>query len=169
VKFPGVNLDIGHVRNHSVAKSNTNQKWTAYNRLRGQYMSALEHAIPERFFNGPAKCNPQGTTSPVAGLPDCPQGISAVKAIGLAAAQGQKLYTITRQVYNDNPNIVSANLCNLSESTKQAIQNTLDAGYEMTRTRARSRRAAGAGVISFRGNEWSVVGTRHRTRCAAYC
>ena len=58
-------------------------------------MSALEHAIPERFFNDPAKCNPEGSTTPTAGLPACPQGISAVKSIGLAAQAGQKFYTIT--------------------------------------------------------------------------
>ncbi|WP_462391218.1 hypothetical protein [Acidovorax sp. Q11] len=67
----------------------------AYNRLRGQYMSALEHAVPERFFNDPQKCNLQGNTNPTPGLPDCPQGISAVKALGIAAAQGQRIYTIT--------------------------------------------------------------------------
>jgi hypothetical protein len=92
----------------------------------------MEHAIPERFFNDPSKCNPEGTTTPVAGLPACPQGISAVKAIGLAATQGQKIYTITGQVYNDNPGIVSSNLQDLSQSTKQGIQNALDAGYEVT-------------------------------------
>ena len=55
VSFPGVNMDIGHMRNLSWAKDNDEKKWIAYNRLRGQYMSALEHAIPERFFNDPVK------------------------------------------------------------------------------------------------------------------
>ena len=95
-------------------------------------MSALEHAIPERFFNDPAKCNTEGTTTPVIGLPACPQGISAVKAIGLAAAQGQKIYTITQEVYRNNPNIVNSNLSALSYSTKQGIQNALDAGNDVT-------------------------------------
>lgn len=95
-------------------------------------MSALEHAIPERFFNDPAKCNAEGTTTPVPGLPACPQGISAVKAIGLAAAQGQKIYTITQEVYRNNPNIVSSNLSALSYSTQQGIQNALAAGNEVT-------------------------------------
>jgi hypothetical protein len=132
VKFPGVNLDIGHVRPIGWSKDNTRDTWIAYNKLRGQYMSALEHAIPERFFNDPAKCNAEGTTTPVPGLPACPQGISAVKAIGLAAAQGQKIYTITQDIYRANPNIVNANLANLSQSTKQGIQNALDAGNEVT-------------------------------------
>ena len=132
VKFPGVNMDIGHIRPIGWSKDNDRNTWIAYNKLRGQYMSALEHAIPERFFNDPSKCNPDGTTTPIAGLPACPQGISAVKAIGLAAAQGQKIYTISPEVYRNNPSIVNTNLGALSQSTKQGIQNALDAGNEVT-------------------------------------
>jgi Transglutaminase-like superfamily len=132
VKFPGVNMDIGHVRPIGWSKDNDRATWIAYNKLRGQYMSALEHAIPERFFNDPSKCNAEGATAPIAGLPACPQGISAVKAIGLAAAQGQKIYTITQEVYRNNPNVVNTNLSALSYSTKQGIQNALDAGNEVT-------------------------------------
>lgn len=72
VTFPGVNLDVGHVRNLTWSKDNNPQDWVAYNRLRGQYMSALEHAIPERFFNNPNQYNATGTTTPIAGLPTCP-------------------------------------------------------------------------------------------------
>ena len=132
VTFPGVNMDIGHVRNITWAKDNDEKKWAAYNRLRGQYMSALEHAVPERFFNDPQKCNLQGASNPTAGLPDCPQGISAVKALGLAAAQGQRIYTITQKVYNDNPNIVNTALSAHSYDTQNRVQQSLDAGYEVT-------------------------------------
>ena len=132
VTFPGVNMDIGHVRNITWAKDNDDKKWVAYNRLRGQYMSALEHAVPERFFNDPSQCNLQGTTNPTAGLPDCPQGISAVKALGIAAAQGQRIYTITQKVYNDNPNIVNTALSAHSYDTQNRVQQSLDAGYEVT-------------------------------------
>ena len=95
VKFPGVNLDIGHIRNLTWTKDNDQKKWISYNLSRGQYMSALEHAVPERFFNDSNQCNIAGMNKTLLSLPDCPQGISAVKAIGLAAAQGQKIYTIT--------------------------------------------------------------------------
>ena len=132
VTFPGVNMDIGHVRNITWAKDNDDRKWVAYNRLRGQYMSALEHAVPERFFNDPQKCNLQGASNPTAGLPDCPQGISAVKALGIAAAQGQRIYTITQKVYNDNPGIVSNALSAHSWDTQNRVQQSLDAGYEVT-------------------------------------
>ena len=132
VSFPGVNLDIGHIRPIGYSKDNDQNTWIAYNKLRGQYMSALEHAIPERFFNDPTKCNPQGTTTPVAGLPECPQGISAVKAIGIAASQGQKIYTITKEVYAANPSIVSTALSAHSYSTQQAVQAALGNGHEVT-------------------------------------
>ena len=132
VTFPGVNIDIGHMRNITWAKDSDPQKWITYNKLRGQYMSALEHAVPERFFNDPAQCNLEGTSTPVAGLPECPQGISAVKALGIAAAQGQKIYTITQAVYANNPNIVSANLSAHSYDTRSRVQSALDAGYEVT-------------------------------------
>ncbi|MBU2123045.1 MAG: transglutaminase [Gammaproteobacteria bacterium] len=132
VTFPGVNMDIGHVRNITWAKDNDEKKWVAYNRLRGQYMSALEHGVPERFFNDPNQCNLQGASNPTAGLPDCPQGISAVKALRIAAAQGQRIYTITQKVYNDNPGIVNTALSAHSYDTQNRVQQSLDAGYEVT-------------------------------------
>lgn len=115
--------------------------------MRGQYMSALEHAVPERFFSDPAKCNLVGSIAPVAGLPDCAQGISAVKAIGLATAQGQKIYTITPKVYQDNPNIA---LSAHSMTTRNRVKNFLQSGMGVTIYQApivESRRK-GAGFIS---------------------
>ena len=132
VEFPGVNMDIGHVRNLTWTKDSDKSKWVNYNRMRGQYISGLEASMPERFFNNPVQCNLVGSGNPVAGLPDCPQGISAVKAIALAAAQGQKIYTITQSVYQANPNIVSSNLAAHSQSTQDKVQQALDAGYEVT-------------------------------------
>jgi hypothetical protein len=132
VEFPGVNMDIGHIRNLTWAKDNDREKWIAYNQLRGQYMSALEHAVPERFFNDPAQCNSYDNPTPVAGLPNCPQGISAVKALGLAAAQGQRIYTITPEVYATNPNIVNTALSAHSVDTKRRVQRFLDSGMEVT-------------------------------------
>ena len=43
----------------------------------------------------PSQCNLADNPSPTAGLPTCPQGISAVKAIAIGAQAGQKIYTIT--------------------------------------------------------------------------
>ncbi|QTD43725.1 hypothetical protein [Ottowia testudinis] len=127
-----MNIDIASHRTLSTAKDNDENIWIAYNRMRGQYASALEHAVPERFFNDPAKCNSYDNPSPTAGLPACPQGISAMKALSLAAAQGQKIYTITKEVYQRNPNIVSSQLSAHSELTRSRIQNALNQGLEVT-------------------------------------
>lgn len=132
VTFPGVNIDIGHMRNLTWAKDNDDKKWVAYNRIRGQHMSALEHIVPERFFVASQKCNQQGASEQVTGLPECPQGISAVKAIGIAAAQGQKIYTITQKIYADNPGIVNSAISTHSSDTQNRVQQLLDAGYEVT-------------------------------------
>jgi hypothetical protein len=132
VTFPGVNMDIGHLRTMGWSKSNDTSEWVNYNRLRGQYMSALEHAVPERFFNDPSKCNLIGAPNPNPLLPTCPQGVSAVKAIAVAAAQGQRIYTITPQVYVSNPTIVQSQLAAHSQSTRERVQEYLDAGWEVS-------------------------------------
>ena len=132
VEFPGVNMDIGHVRNLTWTKDSDKSKWIAYNRMRGQYMSALEHAVPERYFNDPQKCNLPGTIKPTEGLPNCPQGISAVKALSIAASQGQRIYTITQKIYENNSNIVNTALSAHSYDTQSRVQQALDGGYEVT-------------------------------------
>jgi hypothetical protein len=132
VTFPGVNMDIGHVRNPSWSKSNDESQWANYNRLRGQYMSALEAAVPERFFSDPAQCNPATSTTTNPALPNCPQGISAVKALQIAAQAGQRIYTITPEVFQNNPNIVSGQLNQHSADTQDRVQNYLQAGYEVS-------------------------------------
>ena len=132
VKFPGVNMDIGHIRHQTWAKDNDVQKWVNYNKINGQHMSALEHAVPERFFNDPAQCNVYGTTAPVAGLPDCPRGISSISALQIAASQGQRIYTITQAVYNANPGMVNTHLGAHSAQTQQRISEALNNGMEVT-------------------------------------
>lgn len=131
VTFPSVNMDIGHVRNLTWSKDNDSQRWSSYNRLRGQYMSALEGAVPERFFNDPSKCNPTGIASPNVALAPCPRGISTVSAIAVAMSASQKLFTITQEVYANSPNIADA-LSAHSPSTISRVKQALDAGYEVT-------------------------------------
>ncbi len=132
VTFPGVNMDIGHVRNLAWAKDNNQQSFVAYNRIRGQSMSALEGAVPEHIFYSPTQCNAIGAKTQTAGLPVCPQGISAVKAIALGAQAGQKIFAINAEVYRNSPNIVIGSLSAHSQSTQIRVQQALDAGYEVT-------------------------------------
>lgn len=132
VSFPGINIDVGHVRTMGWSRSNLHLEWVAYNRARGQHMSALEHMIPERFFNDPAKCNVEDSSTPNPALPSCARGVSAMRLIGVAAEQGQRLYSITQQVYANNPGIVGSQLGGHSQSTRDRVSGYLAAGYEVS-------------------------------------
>ena len=120
VSFKGVMMDVGHLRHMRWVKddnpaaainsapqltangrSAAQNRWIAYNRMRGQHASAMEHSIPEQFFIDRTQCrftdnsvNPPVIRNPA--MTDCAQGISAVKAIALAQSQGQKIFTITQ-------------------------------------------------------------------------
>ncbi|RRS02418.1 hypothetical protein EIP75_20950 [Aquabacterium soli] len=132
VRFTGANLDIGHVRHLAWSRANIRQEWINHNNGLGQYMSALEHIVPERTFNPRSECKVIGAVNSSPLLPTCAQGVSAVKALGLAAQQGQKVFAITPAVYESNPNIVSTHLSAHSVETRNAIQSYLDAGMAVT-------------------------------------
>jgi hypothetical protein len=126
IKFPGAMMDVGHLRHVRIAKDSSNQTLVNYNRMRGQFASAMEHVTPERFFVDPSTCNIVGTPNPDPSKAACPQAVSAVKALGLAESQGQKVYTITaanQQVIND---------LDLRSDTITDIQNAVAAGKEVT-------------------------------------
>ena len=117
ITFQGLNMDVGHLRHMrwvkddnpastinnkpdliQNGKSAAQNRWIAYNKLRGQYSSAAEHAVPEQFWVDKSTCryteNGQ-IKNPT--LQPCTEGISAVKAIAIAQSQGQKIYTITKE------------------------------------------------------------------------
>jgi transglutaminase-like putative cysteine protease len=113
ISFPGMLMDVGHVRLIDVAADNNQQSWVNYNRLKGQHMSAMEHAIPETFFDDP---NDSVTL----------EGVSAVRALAVAASQGQRIYTLTQANQSQ--------LANVHQSTgvMDAIRAALNAGKEVT-------------------------------------
>jgi len=116
--FQGLNMDIGHLRHFrwvkdddpqspinnkpeltANGKSAAQNRWITYNKMRGQYSSAMESVTPEQFWIDKSTCrytDEQGQIQNPA-LADCQQAISAVKAIAIAQSQGQKIYTITPQ------------------------------------------------------------------------
>ena len=117
ITFQGLNMDVGHLRHMrwvkdddprspvnnkpeltANGKSAAQNRWIAYNKMRGQYSSAAEHAVPEQFWVDKSTCryteNGQ-IKNPT--LQPCTEGISAVKAIAIAQSQGQKIYTITKE------------------------------------------------------------------------
>ena len=91
---------------------NNADNWVAFNRAQGARMSAMEHLVPEQMFSTEA--------APA-------NGISAVKAIQLAAAEGQRIYTIT----SANVDVALAQI-NLSSDIEAEIRNAAQAGLEIT-------------------------------------
>ena len=118
VTVQGLNMDIGHLRHirwvqddnpqsaindvpalTENGKSAAQNRWIAYNRMRGQYASAMEHAVPEQFWVDKSQCRYTDENGQVQNptLAACQQAISAVKAIAIAQAEGQKIYTINQE------------------------------------------------------------------------
>ncbi len=126
IKFAGLMMDVGHLRHLRVAKDNDAKTTLAYNRLRGQMASALEHATPEHLFVDATTCNLPDVLNPDPEKPPCPQGISAIKGIAAAQAAGQKAYTIT----HENQSAIES--LQLSAETKDDIANAVAAGKEVT-------------------------------------
>ena len=52
------------MRNLTWDKANQKSNWINYNRLRGIYLSALEHEIPEKFLIDKSSCNAVGIPNP---------------------------------------------------------------------------------------------------------
>ena len=104
-------------------------RWIAYNKMRGQYGSAMEHAIPELFWVDRNKCSYLDDKGNIKNpsLQPCAEAISAVKAIAIAQNQGQKIYTINK----DNVTTALPKL-SLSGSVGQEIRNTIEAGKEVS-------------------------------------
>jgi hypothetical protein len=111
----GIHLDIETTRVVR-ALDNDQQKTIDFAIQTGPIGSALEHQVPEQMFN-------TDQTNPT-------QGVSTVKALQLANAQGQQIYKIDQT----NIDTVLPKL-NLSDTIKQDIQSSVNAGkYVITHT-----------------------------------
>lgn len=56
LNMTGVLMDVGHVRHLRWNKDDKQAAWATYNRLRGQFASAMESAIPEQLFIDRNQC-----------------------------------------------------------------------------------------------------------------
>ena len=148
ITMEGLNIDVGHLRHirwtqddnpdsainnkpeltHS-GRTAAHNRWIAYNKMRGQYGSAMEHAIPEQFWVDRNKCSYVDDKGQLKNpsLQPCQEAISAVKAIAIAQSQGQKIYTINK----DNAATALPKLT-LSGTVGQEIRNAIEAGKEVT-------------------------------------
>lgn len=112
VKADGLGMDVDRFINQRVDKENNQDNWRAFNRAQGARMSAMEHLVPEQMYSteeAPAN------------------GISAVKAIQLAAAEGQKIYTITQANLS-----IALQQIQMSSEIKADIRSAVSAGMEVT-------------------------------------
>src|SRR5690554_2382912 len=112
VKINGLTMDVDRITHLLAHKDNDHEQWVNYNRASGARLSAMEHLVPEQMFSTDE--NPA-------------HGISAVKAIQLAAAEGQKIWTITQA----NLAVALANIT-LDNDIKNDIRNAVNAGQEVT-------------------------------------
>src|SRR5690606_19697677 len=112
VKMDGLVMDVDHITHLLAHKNNDTQQWINYNRASGARLSAMEHLVPEQMFS----------------TEDSPaNGISAVKALQLAAAEGQKIWTITQTNLD-----IALNGLQLPASVETDIRNSVYAGKEVT-------------------------------------
>jgi len=83
----------------------------AFNRSSGMRSSVYEHLIPERLFS----------------TEDEPaEGVSTAKALALAMAQGQRIYTLTQD------NASSLSLITIDSTARSEVQSALQRGFEVT-------------------------------------
>jgi hypothetical protein len=110
-------------------KSAAQNRWIAYNKMRGQYNSAMEHAVPEQFWVDKNQCRYIDETGTIKNpaMADCAQAVSAVKAIAIAQAEGQRIYTINQS----NAATALAKLP-VGGTVGQEIQSAIQAGKEVT-------------------------------------
>ncbi|MEG0139364.1 MAG: transglutaminase-like domain-containing protein [Comamonas sp.] len=148
ITFQGLNMDIGHVRSIRWVKDDNPQsqinsdpnlakngktaaqnRWIAYNKAKGQYSSAMEHAVPEAFWVDKSQCRytDDGGVVQNASQAECLQGVSAVKAISIAQGQGQKIYTVNRS----NRSTALPKVTIGGEAGSE-IRNAIQAGKEVT-------------------------------------
>jgi len=108
----GVAFDVDRNALSSAAKDDDRARWIAFNRSYNQILSSHEHSVLEEMFSTP--------TQPVL-------GVSTVKAIAVAAQQGQRIYTITQANLSTALSQIS-----LPADVETDIANAVNAGFQVT-------------------------------------
>ena len=112
VSAGGLAMDADRLATVSMPLDGDNQKKINFMLQTGMMSSALEHSVPEQLFSTPE--------NPV-------EGVSAVKALQIASAQGIPIYTVTKA----NLATVLPQL-QLDAQVKSDIQNAVNAGKVVT-------------------------------------
>lgn len=111
VKLAGLSMDVDRIFTLAASKADKAEDAVVFFRTTGPRKSAFEHLVPEQLFS---------TEEQPA------EAISAVKALAIAASQGQKIYTITQA------NAAQVNELTISAAVKQEITEAINAGKEVT-------------------------------------
>jgi len=117
VRFPGLQMDIDRVAGNDYAKDANPSTLASFRNAVGSEYSALEHAVPEQLFTDPNS-------------PSRAQGVSAVKALALAASQGQRIYTLSPQNEAEHATILASLAIDIA--VRQEIANALVGGKDVT-------------------------------------
>lgn len=112
----GLTMDADKLASVTTSLDGDQQKKVNYLLQTGMMSSALEHSVPEKIFSTPE--NPA-------------VGISAVKALQIANAQGIPIYTVTK----NNLSMVLPQL-QIDAQVKTDIQNAVNAGKVVTVSKA---------------------------------
>jgi hypothetical protein len=121
INFSGVLLDIDRVTAADVSKDATSNTVVTFRMAAGSQYSALEHLIPEKLFH---------ISSLPPDDPSQPQAVSAVKALAVAAAQGQRIYTLNST--NEAIHASTISQLGIDAAVKDEISNALAAGKQVT-------------------------------------
>ncbi|GGX73708.1 transglutaminase domain-containing protein [Saccharospirillum salsuginis] len=111
VRFPGMTMDVDMVRSIGAAKDNDPSSRLVFNHLIGSRWSYMENWIPETLLST--------DTEQV-------QGISAVKAIGLATNSGQRIFTL------DISNADQLSSVSIDPDARQEIRSAIYSGKTVT-------------------------------------
>ncbi|ATQ78145.1 hypothetical protein CR152_29255 [Massilia violaceinigra] len=121
VSFPGMGIDVDYLFTQ-LESSNANASDKADHMRRiGAESSAAEHTIPEILARNAAL---------PASHPAQPQGVSAVKALAVAAAQGQRIYALNSRNLSLHSTILQS--LAIDQDVKSEIANALASGKEVT-------------------------------------
>jgi hypothetical protein len=111
VKLAGLSMDVDRIFTLAASTADKAEDAVVFFRTTGPRKSAFERLVPEQLFS---------TEEQPA------EAISAVKALAIAASQGQKIYTITQA------NAAQVNELTISAAMKQEITAAINAGKEVT-------------------------------------
>ncbi|MCF6258157.1 MAG: hypothetical protein L3K25_17970 [Gammaproteobacteria bacterium] len=112
VSFSGLSMDVDHLATQSITKDNDWGRTVNFIRATGIRASAMEHSVPEQMFS--TVDNPA-------------QGISAVKALAIASAEGQRIWTIDQTNLNTALAVI-----NLDADIENEIRSAVNSGKVAT-------------------------------------